>query len=390
MRGNVRGGTAAAAAAAEAENEKNPKAATTATTTTRRRTTIATRGGENDEEDDDGAGRRNRTSAAAGGDDERLPGDRRNRRVNNVVDYDEAGRRRDEQDGGGSGVRTIRRRDPTNLFSSLFFGGWMNSKNAKRDSSDAYASYNENDDDNRPPAAQAVPSRRDDNRGGANGTTTTSTSAFQPPPRSHTKEARMRSAIEGASTAVASQVDRLIPVDESELRRSAAYRSAYKAIQWQRDNYLVGMEYANWRKKERERLSRSEPAAMAASAVAIESTTTPIPAEIRRDEVSKFQREIVYDRTALGHQQIAKLATWFVPSETVKKALLPLIVPLPTGALYPITQRSVVNVILGQQDTLDRVVKNQLLRFLQNPNNRAAIKNETTGKLATWNITIMP
>ena len=163
---------------------------------------------------------------------------------------------------------------------------------------------------------------------------------------------------------IASQVDKLIPADPHELRKTSLYKNTYKLIQWQRDNYLVGSEYAEWRRRERLRGGGGE--------------TEPPP----RD-VSSYQGEIIFDADALGHKQVGRLAADFVPSDTVRKALLPIVVTLPMSALYGPSQAALVRLILGQQDTLDHLLKYQLMQFLGNPRNRAAIKNSTKGYIST-------
>lgn len=172
-------------------------------------------------------------------------------------------------------------------------------------------------------------------------------------------EKETKEPLSGAQAAFVAQLDKLLPRDPQELRATNLYQEAYKQLQWQRDNYLVGGEYANWRKLERLRMSD------------------------RVRSVKEFQQEIQFDESCLGHQQVARLAADFVPSPTVKQALLPLITPLPMTALYGPTQRALVNVILGQQDNLDQIVKAQLLQFLQNPKNRIAFKNQTSGYIST-------
>lgn len=157
------------------------------------------------------------------------------------------------------------------------------------------------------------------------------------------------------------RIDDHIPTDSNMIRETKLFQSAFKAIQWQRDNYLVGMEYANWRKTEREKeRERSHP----------------IPA-IRQRNIRV--PDLPYDPTALGHIQFSKLAIDFLPSETMYKAVLPLVVGLPMGPIFPMAHSAVLSLIPLQQTRLDRVVKNSILTYLDNPANRVAIKNTTQG-----------
>lgn len=156
-----------------------------------------------------------------------------------------------------------------------------------------------------------------------------------------------------------------IPEDPAALREKPIFQNTYKLLQWQRDNYLVGKDYADWRKAERQQEAK-------------------LGTKIVRDSTG----EIAIDPTALGHQQIAKLASDFIPSETVRKTALPLVVGLPQkgnsgGALYQPTRTALVDLIDGQQDNLNRLLKNQILIYLQNPQNRLAMKNSTQGFIAT-------
>lgn len=166
-------------------------------------------------------------------------------------------------------------------------------------------------------------------------------------------------AADSQQSAIAAQVDRFIPKDAAELKKADWYKETYKMIQWQRDNYLVGTEYANWRKKERLRQSD------------------------RLRDIRSFQHEIVFDETALGHQQVGRLASQYVPSDTLRNALLPLVVGLPAGVLYQPTKHALINLISGQQENLDGILKSQISQFLSNPDNRLAIKSTTQGYIST-------
>jgi hypothetical protein len=158
---------------------------------------------------------------------------------------------------------------------------------------------------------------------------------------------------------VVDQIDKLIPKDSEALRRTALFKEAYKGIQWQRDNYLVGGDYANWRRKERYRLDGP------------------------RRTVQSFVHEMQYDETAQGHGQVAKLAASFIPSDTVRDALLPVVVPLISSQLYPISRQGLCHLIDSQHDNLHHFLKSQILQFINSPENRASIKNSTNGLIST-------
>lgn len=160
---------------------------------------------------------------------------------------------------------------------------------------------------------------------------------------------------------ILSQIDKQIPHDPIALRQTTLYKGALQMLQWQRDNYLVGTEYAEWRKIDRQR-HQNPP-------------FNSVP--------SVESYEIPYDDEALGHHQIARVASDFIPTKTVKDALTPVVTGLlvPEGALYDPIKNATVGVIIGEQSNLELTIKNQLLSFLENPRNREAMKNSTQGMI---------
>lgn len=146
------------------------------------------------------------------------------------------------------------------------------------------------------------------------------------------------------------QVLENLPKDTKQIRQLPFYNMTLESLQWQRDNYLVGNQYANQRKKER-------------------------PFNIGPPPVN----QIPFNPDTLGNIQIINLGSWFIPSPTVKDALLPLIVSLPLGTLKEPITNAVVNAIPLAQPVLDRAVKNSILDFMQNPYWREVIKNRTRG-----------
>lgn len=159
---------------------------------------------------------------------------------------------------------------------------------------------------------------------------------------------------------ILSQVDKQIPHDPIALRQTSLYKGALQVLQWQRDNYLVGTEYADWRKNDRQRQQDHL---------------------FHSPDVESYY--ISYDDKALGHNQIAQVASDFIPTSTVKNALTPVVTELfaPEGALYDPIKNALAGVILGQQNNLEQTIKNQMLHFLDNPQNREAMKNSTQGML---------
>ena len=172
-------------------------------------------------------------------------------------------------------------------------------------------------------------------------------------------KASLSSRIDG----VLDQIDKQIPHDPIALRQKTIYQGALQMLQWQRDSYLVGQEYADWRKNDRRREKQQQQQSGNSPAV--------LPGSF----------DIPFDPTALGHQQVARLASSFIPTDTVIKALTPIVASLPQNALYEPTRNSTVAIIRRQQSNLEDIVKDQVLRFLDNPRNREAMKNSTQGML---------
>jgi hypothetical protein len=154
----------------------------------------------------------------------------------------------------------------------------------------------------------------------------------------------VKNATEKAQKPIQQLCDNL-PSDAQAIRKLPFYDSTLQAIQWQRDNYLVGKEYA-------------------------ERRTT-------RQGIDSPSPRMPFDATALGNLQIVKLGSWFVPSTTVKDALLPIVISLPSGALREPILNTTVNAIPLAQPLVDRAVKNAMLEFMDNPHWRQVIKNQS-------------
>jgi hypothetical protein len=154
------------------------------------------------------------------------------------------------------------------------------------------------------------------------------------------------------------RLDDAIPKEREALREKSLFRSTYPLLQWQRDCYLVGKDYADWRRAERQRRKQHQP------------TETVF--------------DIAVDPSALGHGQLVAVAAPFIPSSTVRHSLLPLVVALPAEEylLTPATN-ALVSLIQSEQRNLDSLVKTSITSYLQDSNNRIAIKHSTRGYIAT-------
>jgi hypothetical protein len=259
----------------------------------------------------------------------------------------------DEDDVNDKKIREAAR----SMFASLFLGGWDDGPSATNGAAAAAV----------PPAigpSQPSPARPETDRATLPGEKPSSLGkSANSDSSSSSSSSSTGASLGGLGRQVAEQVRNLIPEDREKLRQTGLYKEAYKGIQWQRDNYLVGREYANWRVKERYR--RLDPNH--------HSTRS----------VQSFVHEMPFDESALAHPQFAGLAASFLPSDAVKGALVPLIVPVVENQLYPVARQGVVQLIESQQDNLHRILKGQIVQFLNNPQNRTDIKNSTRGYIST-------
>eukprot|EP00980_Cylindrotheca_fusiformis_P007080 scaffold1482_cov120-Cylindrotheca_fusiformis.AAC.22 len=145
------------------------------------------------------------------------------------------------------------------------------------------------------------------------------------------------------------EVRKNLPNTPEQVRDLPFYDSTLNALKYQRDNYLVGELYAERRRRQRDK----DPFA---------------PAALNR---------MPYDARALGSVQTIKLGSWFIPSPTVRDALLPIVVGLPSGVLREPILNATVNAIPLAQPSLDRVVKYSLLQFMDDPQWREVMKSQT-------------
>lgn len=133
-----------------------------------------------------------------------------------------------------------------------------------------------------------------------------------------------------------------LPSSRTEIRNLPFYGSTLEALKYQRDNYLVGTKFAEEKKKS-DRPSIRMP----------------------------------YDGTALGSIQTVNLGSWFIPSPTVKNAVLPIILSLPSGTLREPILNATVNTIPLAQPSLNQVVKDSMLQVMEDPYWRDVMKSRT-------------
>jgi hypothetical protein len=146
------------------------------------------------------------------------------------------------------------------------------------------------------------------------------------------------------------QVKEHLPSTPEQVRALPFYDSALDALRFQRDNYLVGTGFAKRGQKLRDRGIVNFP----------------------------FFR-MPFDSTALGNIQIIGVGASFIPSATIKDALLPIVVSLPSGVLKETITDAVANAIPLAHPQLDRAVKYSILTFMDNPEMRRMIKSRAGG-----------
>ena len=185
-------------------------------------------------------------------------------------------------------------------------------------------------------------------------------------------------------------ISKEIPEDTDGLRQSRVYKNAKKLIEFQRDQYLVGRDYAKMAAEKRSKQQVSELPSNAENtskegkrqSLTTRSTLSSLANLLPQSEksVEPFPPSTLpYDKSALGYTQVANVVSrQLLPLPAVYKAALPWACRVPE-LIYPRTERALVNIILGQQSNLDRILKNRLLTFLDNPRNRTAIKTSTRG-----------
>lgn len=148
------------------------------------------------------------------------------------------------------------------------------------------------------------------------------------------------------------------------MRNTELYQLALRSLLWQRDNYLVGRDYAD----ERSALRRKQKQLLQNHQL---DTLVDLP----------FSR-MPFDATALGNLQLVRLGSWFIPSPVVHRSLLPIVVGLPSGPLNEPILRATANLIPMSQNNLDNVMKSRILWFLKDERWRSVIKNSTKGYIA--------
>jgi hypothetical protein len=152
-------------------------------------------------------------------------------------------------------------------------------------------------------------------------------------------------------------LERFLPSTKENIRTDLPfYNSIVDILKYQRDNYLVGTKYAEQKQQYQQ---RQFPFTNSRFGSAIGSPRMP------------------NDTTALGYIQIVKLGSWFVPSKTIKDALLPIVISLPSGVLNDTITSTVSDAIPLAQPIVDSAMKDAVLGVINDPQIRQLIKSRT-------------
>lgn len=163
--------------------------------------------------------------------------------------------------------------------------------------------------------------------------------------------------------------------EPSAIKDTELYKLTLHSLQWQRDNYLVGKEYADQRRHQR----RGGGGGKKTDDTTVPAMNEGVLVEQRALDSGLSPYQIPFDATAFGNIQLASLTSWFIPSQAVHYSLLPIVVELPGGYLYQPILQATANLIPLSQSNLDYVVKDQLLWFFKNSEWRSFIKSNTKG-----------
>ena len=152
-------------------------------------------------------------------------------------------------------------------------------------------------------------------------------------------------------------LEKFLPSTKETIRTDLPfYNSTVDILKYQRDNYLIGTKYAEQKQQYQQ---RQFPFTNSRFGAAIGSPRMP------------------NDATALGYIQIVQLGSWFVPSKTIKDALLPIVILLPSGVLHDTITSTVSDAIPLAQPIVDSAMKDAVLGVINDPQIRQLIKSRT-------------
>jgi hypothetical protein len=158
------------------------------------------------------------------------------------------------------------------------------------------------------------------------------------------------------------------------MKQTPLYTLLLKNAIWQRDNYLVGKEYADLRQNMRESDAKS---------ITANITPDTLEENFKYPPNTMLLHRIPANDTSLGSIQLSTLTSNLLPSPIVLNYTRPLVTQLLLPTLYPMALRSTTNLIPRFQANLDDIVKEQVIWILSHRQWRERIKASTKGFLTT-------
>lgn len=197
---------------------------------------------------------------------------------------------------------------------------------------------------------------------------------------------------ERAFQSIFKALEKEIPTDPQHLRQSRLFQSTKKLVEFQRDQFLVGQDYAQMASGQRYKVRSENPKSPPTNSSSSSSSAQPPAASSSSSSSWKALRQMTnlhpgeipfpppqlpFDPNCMGHSFMANvISKQLLPLPSLRQAALPLVCKVP-GWIYHPTQTALVNIIVRQESNLDRILKQQLLTFLGNPKNRTNIKAST-------------
>jgi len=160
-------------------------------------------------------------------------------------------------------------------------------------------------------------------------------------------------------------------LEQENMRKTSIYKGVLSQVQWQRDNYIVGSDYANIRNEQRANSNSSKK----------ELPSSPSFHPLL-EEYAKIKR----GQESMAHLQLRGLGQWFLPSSTVMDAARPQVLYLANftdGPLRIPLRRSLCDIIPLSQDQVDSIFKSSIITFLADDEWKHFIKGHTGGYITS-------
>lgn len=201
------------------------------------------------------------------------------------------------------------------------------------------------------------------------------------------------------------------------LKDMKVYQNVLSTIKYQRDAYIMGTEYADQRKAEREQMENlptvtedgvsdtdtversSHQTALHSQDHTIQNTSSTSSTSTGtlsyKSYLDRYPNAVIRapsSSSSLANTQLTGLLEWFIPSQTMHNALLPTVLwtiapptsQLPEGGpLRKKINRSVCDLIPLSQDLLDATMKSSILWVLSDESWRESVKGSSRNYLSS-------